>query len=51
MPQYTTNESTEILRNVYVQNCDMLMQVACMTTLHQLKAILKITNLRCHMNI
>jgi len=39
MSQYTTTESTEILRNVYVQNFDMLMQVPYMTTLHQLKAI------------
>jgi hypothetical protein len=51
MPQYTTTESIEILRNVNVQNCDMLTQVPCTTTLHQLKAILKITSLRYHMNI
>ena len=51
MPQYITTENTEKLRNVYVQNCDILMQVPYMTTFHQLKAILKITNLRCHMNI
>jgi hypothetical protein len=27
MPQYNATESTETLRNVYVQKCDLLMQV------------------------